>query len=254
MNPLGYVEMAAVEERHWWFAARRAILADVIRRLRPPEGARVLEAGCGTGGNLSMLSGFGRLWAFELNEYARETAREKAGGLGVRLDAGRLPGDIPFDGERFDLICLFDVLEHVEDDAGALAALSGRLAPGGRILLTVPAGPWLYGAHDRFLGHHRRYSASTLGAAAKRAGLRRTRISHFNTLLFAPAAAVRVWEKTLGRGKKYEEANRIPPAPLNALLRTMFAAERVPLRFLDFPFGLSLFAVLEQAKATVAAS
>ncbi|MCH9013739.1 MAG: class I SAM-dependent methyltransferase, partial [Proteobacteria bacterium] len=151
-----YARMAELEDRHWWFAARRRILTEVLARLVAlPAAPRLLEAGCGTGGNLAMLSRFGEVAAFEPDAEARRKAQEKSG-FDVR--DGRLPGDIPFEPGRFDLVAAFDVLEHVEDDLASLRALHAQLRPGGSALITVPAFEFLWSRHDERHHHWRRYT------------------------------------------------------------------------------------------------
>lgn len=232
-------EMADVQERHWWFAARRDILAAVIHSLRLPFPARVIEIGCGTGGNLAMLGRFGGVSGVETNPFARRYAQQLTG---IDVSSGELPGPLPYRGRSFDLVCLFDVLEHVADDSAGLTA-AGRLAsPGGRVLLTVPAYPWLFGPHDRAHHHYRRYTAGGLAATAKRAGLEVERVGYFNTLLFPVIMAQRLVGRVFGRGTASDAV--LPPRWLNRVLHTMFAAEAgvVSRRFL--PFGTSVIAVL----------
>ena len=142
MSPDAYMEMAEAEAEHWWFRGRRDILRSVLHRLTLPVNARVLEIGSGTGGNLTMLAEFGSVSGLEMDDTARAlTARKTGGRFDIR--AGRCPDDLPFDGQRFDLICFFDCLEHIADDVGALARMRTLLAPGGAILVTVPAYQWL---------------------------------------------------------------------------------------------------------------
>jgi len=234
--------MADTEARHWWFVARRSILTSLISGLDLPPAARILEVGSGTGGNLQMLSSFGKVSAMEMGASARSIAARKTGG---RFDvrAGLCPTEIPFAGEEFDLICLFDVLEHIEADVETLVALKSLLAAGGRVLITVPAYQWLWSEHDEFLHHKRRYSAADLRRKISSADLRLVRMSYFNTLLFPLAAAVRLKDRLLRR--REPSGTSTPAAPINGLLRATFSAERFLLRALDLPFGVSLLAVLQ---------
>ena len=155
MNPKAYLEMANTESVHWWFAARRDILSHVIGQLAFPTSARVLEAGSGTGGNLEMLSAHGSVSAIGMDEVACCIARDKTGDR-FDLRQGCFSNNIPLKRETFDLIGMFDVREHVERNVETLAALWSLLAPGGHMLITVPAYQWRWNAHDKFLHHRRR--------------------------------------------------------------------------------------------------
>jgi SAM-dependent methyltransferase len=234
--------MAAQEELHWWFAARREIIRTVIVRLvQLPDRPRILEAGCGTGGNLEMLAGFGQVRAFELDSEARRIAAAKSG---LAVAEGALPDAIPFDAERFDMIGLFDVLEHVEDDGAALSELRDRLAPGGKMVLTVPAFPWLWSRHDVRHHHFRRYTRRDLARVAEHAGLRVEHSFYFNTLLF-PAAVVQRAVKSIFGVDHADDT--LPPPALNSALRWVFAAERHLVGRLAPPVGLTLCAVMSTA-------
>ncbi len=169
MNPAAYLEMAETEATHWWFVGRRVILAGMIEALRLPSHATILEVGCGTGGNLPMLARYGEISAFEMDGNARIIAINKTQSR-FDIQPGGCPDDLPFQDRRFDLICMFDVLEHIERDVDTLVALGKLLKPNGRLLITVPAYQWMYGAHDEFLQHKRRYSAPLLSANVAAAG------------------------------------------------------------------------------------
>lgn len=241
MNPDAYLEMADTEVRHWWFSGRRAILAHLIAAFDLPTNARILEIGSGTGGNLQMLSSFGQVSALEMDATARSIASEKTGGR-FDIRPGFCPTDIPFAGEKFDLICLFDVLEHVDEDVETLIAVKGLLAEGGRVLVTVPAYRWFWSAHDVFLHHKRRYSATELNQKIAASGLHPIKISYFNTILFPFAAIVRLKDRLLRISSA--SGSRVPPAPINQLFTTLFSGERFLLAKMNLPFGVSLLGVL----------
>ncbi|BBD98333.1 class I SAM-dependent methyltransferase [Sphingobium amiense] len=239
MDRSAYASMSTQEGGHWWFVARRAILDSLIRqRIAPRDGARILEAGCGTGGNLAMLASHGCVDALEYDAQAREIAGAR--GL-ARVEPGMLPARIGFDDSRYDLIAILDVLEHVDEDRASLAALRDRLAAGGRILLTVPAVPWLWSDHDVIHHHKRRYTLASLRRVAEEAGLKVEGIGYFNSLLFPLAMAMRTAHRLL---RRKEALDAQPSPPVNALLRRIFSWERHLLGRIRFPIGLSLYAIL----------
>jgi SAM-dependent methyltransferase len=234
-----YEQMAQLDQCHWWFTARRRILAELIERVvRPPKNARILELGAGTGHNLAMLSRFGTVEASELDSVARELASER---LGREVKEAALPDLSMFPADSYDLIALLDVLEHVPDDKGSLAAILGRLKPGGALLLTVPANRWMWSAHDVAHHHHRRYRKSEIEKLARDAGFDIELLSPFNSLLFPPIAAVRLLGKVTG---KDDSDDAMPGALVNKTLDTIFGLERSLIGRVPMPFGVSLVAVL----------
>jgi SAM-dependent methyltransferase len=188
-------EIAAVEDAHWWFQGRRAVVA--------------------------------RAWA-------------EARGV-VPVADGRLPDGVPFEGEAFDAVLLLDVLEHVEADRASLAALGGRLAPGGRLVVTVPAYRWLWSAHDDANHHVRRYTRAGLVQTAEAAGLRVYEATYYNTLLFPAAAGARLAGRLVG--SQGRSGLGIPPPLVNRLLAGVFGAERHLVGRVPLPFGVSVLMV-----------
>jgi SAM-dependent methyltransferase len=238
MERVVYQQMAELDDRHWWYRARRKILADLIRReARPPADARILEIGCGTGHNLAMLGEFGHVDGLELDEEARTLSEKR---LGRKVMSSPLPelGEVP--DRHYDLIGAFDVIEHIEDDRAALVSIAAKLKPGGKFVMAVPAHQWMWSAHDVVNHHKRRYSKAALRTLIEGSPLQLVKIGYFNSLLFPLAVAERAGSKLRGK----EDADvKLPAAPLNATLEKIFAAERHLVGRLPLPPGLSLVAV-----------
>ncbi len=232
-----YSEMASLEDTHWWFVARRAILDRVLTGLKLPADASILDVGCGTGGNLSLLSRYGRVHALEMNKAAREHSLRR--GIG-EICLGRLPDDIPYPDSQFDLIVLLDTLEHVEPDREALQSVANKLKPGGTLLITVPAFPLLWGPHDIRHHHKRRYTQGSLRRLFPEAGLILSYLTYFNTLLFPIILSVRLLQKISGADSN--RGLKVPPPFINSILTRIFASERFAVGRWYVPFGLSLLA------------
>ena len=241
MDAEAYARMGTQEETHWWFAARREIVARLIsKHCNLPNNPKILEAGCGTGGNLDLLGSFGKLDAFEFDETSRNTAQKKSG---MVISFGALPDDAPFPDEKYDLIALLDVLEHIGPDQASLTALGAKLGAGGRILVTVPAMPWLWSKHDEVHHHFRRYTRKSLRMVAKQSGLEVVRCSYFNFLLF-PLAVIKRFADKLSSSN--EPDDKIPSPWLNTLLYRIFRVERHVIGAVPMPWGLSLFIILKK--------
>jgi SAM-dependent methyltransferase len=240
MERVVYQQMAELDERHWWYRARREVLADLIRReVRAPPDAKILEIGCGTGHNLAMLAEFGHVDGLELDAEARALSEKR---LGRKVMSAPLPELAGVPEHYYDLVGAFDVIEHIDNDAAALASIATRLKSGGKFVMAVPAHQWMWSAHDVVNHHKRRSSKRALRRLIDASPMRLVKIGYFNSLLFPLAVAERAASKL--RGKDSADV-KLPPAPLNAALEKVFAAERYLVGRLPLPPGLSLFAVAE---------
>ena len=235
MDVDAYAQMASHEADHWWFVGRRAVLRAVLSRLDLPPDARILEAGCGTGGNLYFLKQLGEVSAFEPHEPALEITRSRH--PEVQLEAGALPHGLPFSEGTFDLVAALDVLEHVDDDVGALDALIALAKPGGHVLISVPTHPILFGSHDRRLHHVRRYDVGDLRRMVDATGCDVMYFGAYNTVLAPLAFALRLAEKALPLDFGNQERRPTPLA--NATLSWLFSLERHVAKRRPIPFGIS---------------
>jgi len=243
MEPQEYALLDATEEGMWWFAAAHAVLLGALARLPGPAGSALLDAGCGTGGLLKRLAASvpGRPRAgIDYAPDAISRARAKTDALLAVASIHALP----FATGSFGAVFSVDVLCHrAVDEARALAELHRVLAPGGTLLINMPAYQWLHSAHDRRVHNRRRYTRAEVRAMVAAAGFEAIEARYWNSLLFPVMVLQR---KVLARGGEDEPASdvaRFPPL-LDAMFRAVLAAERGLMRAgLRFPFGGSILAV-----------
>jgi len=188
---------ALMEDSHWWFLARRQIIRLLIRKLVSP-GARLVEIGCGTGGNVAAFSDEFTCAGIDPSGIAIQLARERFSGVNfLHGDAVSL-----LSGINTDICLVLDVLEHVEDDVGFLASIVGA-APGSVFIVTVPAGPQLWSGHDVALGHYRRYTMDQFRLLWEQLPLECVLCSYFNSKLYPLVRTARFFsarfDRTLGR-------------------------------------------------------
>jgi SAM-dependent methyltransferase len=228
------------EDRHWWYRGRREVLERVIAELPLPAQARILDAGCGSGRNMVELARRGTVTGVELSATSASLARGRETG---RVIEGSV-AEMPFEPGSFDLAVCLDVIEHLEDDLGALRELRRVVTPGGSLLVTVPAYQWLWSRHDVINHHRRRYTRGSLLAVAERAGWECIRTTYFNSLLLPVAILLRALDRLSPRTTESSLDLWIPPQPLNRLLEQPLRFEAGLLgRGGRIPVGLSLLAV-----------
>ena len=244
MDPEYERETLAIEDRHWWYVSRRRLLSVIVESLELEPGSDILDAGCGSGRNLEWLGRFGPTIGLELSAAGLAIAERR--GLGTVVK-GSVEA-IPLPDRSVDLAVCLDVLEHVDDRLG-LSELHRVVRPGGNLLVTVPAYAWLWGQHDVQNQHLRRYTRTTLFAAASQTGWAPRWSSYFNSLLFVPAAAYRLLAEYADRKWRRRPASDFQATPglLNPVLRVPGVIEAAFVRRGGrLPLGLSLVAVLSK--------
>jgi SAM-dependent methyltransferase len=229
--------MIAADERHWWYRGRRRVLDAVIAGLSMPSRPRVLDAGCGSGRTLDDLARYGNVSGVDLSPVAARAARRRG------HEALVAPVEsLPHADATFDLVTCLDVIEHTPDDRRSLRELRRVTKPGGRLVVTVPAHPALWSAHDEANLHFRRYTRRALGDVARAAGWDVERESYFNAAVLGAAAVVRLGRR---RASARRSELEMTPRGLDGILELPLRAEAALLRRGGrVPAGLSLLAVL----------
>ena len=229
--------MAEVERDHWWFRAKRALVADQVARHGRPDGPLV-DVGCGTGGLVEAAGATRPAFGAELDPHALGRA---AGVLGSGRLVRAVATAVPVRDGGAAVVTSLDVVEHLDDDVAALREL-GRVAGDGLVIVAVPAYTWAWSDHDERLGHRRRYTRRSLVEAARAAGLDVVRATYFHSWLVPLALLLRRTPlRRLLRGSA-EEASYVGPG-VNRLLRGVTRVERTLLRVVDLPMGLSVLLV-----------
>lgn len=241
MDDAAYEALAAMESHYWWHVGRRRILDDQVRRVAAGGRPRILNVGCGTGGTIAMLERHGPVVNVDVSDRAI-AHMERLGHTAVKVDGVELP----FPDESFDIVAAFDVLEHIAEDVKALVEWRRVLRPGGRLLLTVPAHPWLWSAYDVSQHHYRRYTRTALRTAVVDAGLAPRRISYAIAFSLPLIAGFRLLSRVTGGRAANEASYVLVPELVNRAFIGLIAVEARLHRRIAVPFGTSLLAELSR--------
>ncbi len=235
-----YDELYRLEDAHWWFRGRRAVIWALLRDAGLPTNPAILDAGCGTGRNLVEYGRLGSAVGVDFSSEAVAACRER----GLRDVTHARLEDMPFDPGSFDLLLACDVIEHIEDDVGALRELRRVASAGAQLVLTVPAYMWLWSHHDDRHHHQRRYTKEALEASVRAGGWRPRRITHFNTVLLPAIAAVRAVGRR--RTPREDASDYALTRGLDRVLGVPMAGEaRAIARGFNLPAGVSIAMVCE---------
>jgi len=232
------------EQEHFWFRGfRRFVVPAIERAASGRRDLRILDCGCGTGSNLSLLAPYGRAFGFDLNALGLGFARRSGHTRVARASIAA----IPFPDHGFDLVTSFDVWQTLPPAVEDVAPreMFRVLRPGGAMVLNVAALTLLYGNHSVLSEEQQRYNPGRLRRLVEGAGFRVERLTFTNFSLFPLMLAVRTVQRAVGL-KPPEEARgeiTVPPRPLNAVLSAMLATEAAIVRRVNMPIGSSLLCV-----------
>jgi SAM-dependent methyltransferase len=249
-----YDRLAYLEDRSWWFRLKREIVFDWLDRELRKSGSfpdpTVVDVGCGAGGTLSRLPFDARAIGVEFDDEQVKEAKRRGVPRLMRASAGELP----IRSESCNAILMLDVLEHLEDDRGALVEVHRVLATRGFLLATVPAHPFLWSPHDEAFHHKRRYRRQELASKVRDTGFHLSRMSYAFATAFPFACMIRPPTRLLARAgiaNRRADDFRLLPACLEDLAYSVALWEAAWLRRRALPFGLSLIIVARKGPSTI---
>jgi len=232
--------MAAHAGDHWWYRARRELVAQLLAG-RVPAGGTALDVGCGTGEVVELLARLGATVAAGSDRSDRVLHHARAGD---RAGAGAIVAStaerLPFAAGCADVLTSLEVVEHLDDDLAALREYHRVLRPGGTLLVTVPSYRWLWYHQDDIAGHRRRYTRREIAATLEQAGFALERASYYFSFLVPPAIAQRKTplRRFMDDNGEASSSGRLMTATMERLCR----AERGWMaRGWPVPFGLSIW-------------
>ncbi|MBI5076017.1 MAG: class I SAM-dependent methyltransferase [Nitrospirae bacterium] len=232
----------ALEESHWWFVGRRDMVWRLLKDL--DRNLSILEVGCSGGPLIRLLQreGFAKVAGIDINECSVQLCRS-LGDAAVKVADGCSTG---FSDEQFDVVVASDVLEHIEDPVQGLREWSRILRPKGIVLVFVPAFQFLWSRHDEVNRHYRRYTKQEIVTLLEQADFYIERAAYWNFCFFFPALLVRTMRRIFSRQQGEKEGSDLTASGsiVNRIFEAVLKAENSLLAAgLNFPFGLSLFAI-----------
>ena len=238
MNNKTFSRQIKNQEKHWWFQARKQIIDQIISNIKLKKKNNILDFGSGSGVNLNMLEKYGLIDVHEKNKFARIAIKNK------NKKIKNLYSTLKIKKNYYDLILIADVIEHVRRPKNLLRNLKKFLKKDGRILITVPAYQFLFSKKDKALGHYRRYNKKLL--KNELAEFKIENISYFNTFLCIPIVIITLLNKFLKRDY-IKEVETTPNFFINKLCFIIFAAEKYFIKYLNLPFGISIYILVKNA-------
>ena len=242
MRPREYRVMYEIEENYWWYRGLRALLLELLASYVPVDSRpRILDAGCGTGGNLQVLLRYGDAIGVDIAEEAIHFCRARGIPPERSFVASLL--ELPFPDNYFELTLSFDVICNIANDVSAFEEIKRVIKPGGRAIMQLPAYRFLWSAHDVAVGHKHRYTARDLSRKIEGAGLVVERMTYLNAILFPIEVLARLWRRRESvNGNPHSDLSPLPRV-LNSGLARIFETEMRAAPHVRIPYGLSLLVV-----------
>jgi SAM-dependent methyltransferase len=234
------------ERKVWWFIGRRYLISKNIFRIwKSGSKPKILDFGCGTGGMLDELKDVAETYGCDTEQLAVEFCQKR----GLKNITKLENNNIPYENNFFDVITAMDVLEHIDDDKRAMSELKRILKSSGKLLITVPAFMFLWTTRDERLHHFRRYTKNELKSKLSSSGFKINKCSYMHSFYFLPLLLIYKIKKLFGKKDNAADIKTdfsYVPGPVNKILTGMLILEAFWLKYLNMPFGVSLFCIAEK--------
>jgi len=245
-----YQRLYEFEDFYWWHVGRREIVKSLLLRIPLNKNSHILDVGCGTGGNLEILSKFGEVIGLDRSKDAIEFSHRK----GFKNCIVGEAENINYPNESFELIAALDLLEHIDDEQKALREFHRVLKKEGYLLIMVPAYQFLWSEHDDVLFHKRRYTLSGLNSIIKKANFEIVWKSYFITftapVFFIYRSSQRIFRKKDKKREKKKSDYIVLPNFLNKFLIYILKIEAYLAKYVTFPFGVSIALIAKKLDKT----
>lgn len=244
MDTKEYERMYRLENFYWWFQGRKNIVLRLVKNyFKDKKIHNILDAGCGTGMIFSNLEKFGTVIGIDLSEEALKFCKERRLRPLINADLTSLP----FQDESFDLAVALDILEHVPEHEKAMAEFYRTVVKGGKLIITVPAHPFIWSEHDIALHHVRRYTMKTFNELIATQKWKKLKISYAISFTFPGIVLFRILGKFFKKKKETASTDLIIlPKAINSFLTFLIRIESRMMQYINIPFGVTIVAVLEK--------
>ena len=229
-----------LEDTHWFFIARRAMIFGLIKQLNIKQNSKILDIGCSSGSLMQLLArkDFKNVYGIDKSINAVNLCKKRGFKNVNVMDAAKTK----FNNDEFDVIITSDILEHIKNDNSALKEWNRILKHGGKLIIFVPAFDLLWSKHDEINHHYRRYSKSELMCCLKKSNFKMIRCSYWNFSLFFPMIIFKYFRYIFLRNENQKSGNLYELNPFaNKALLSLLGFENLVLKYLNFPFGVSIF-------------
>lgn len=241
MNDSEFKNMYLLEESNWWYVGKRIIVFELMKLFLKLNNYNILNVGCGTGFLSKQLERFGEVYSFDCSQEAVDFSKKR----GVLNVERAFADNLPVEDSSSDVVFALDLIEHIDDDKGAIVEFHKKLKRDGFLVITVPAFGFLWSKHDEALSHKRRYTKIELRELLVSAGFSVKKLSYTNFFIFFPVLLHRILGRLISKlllvkSNKIKSDNPSVSLLLNKLLVFMYRVEAKMLKWINLPFGVSI--------------